>query len=339
SRGMRQRVKVAAAIVNDPERPVQFIFAGKAHPRDEGAKALIREVLHFSRQPEFRDRLVLLERYDVDLARSLVQGADVWLNTPLRPLEASGTSGMKSVANGGLHMSVLDGWWWEAYRPGLGWAVGRDRVDDDPEVQDAFDANSIYDLLENELVPAFYDRDSEGIPQAWVRRMKDSIAAFGPVFNTSRMVAEYATTAYGPAAASWNRLLADDLREARDVSQWLEHVIPAWPAVKVLSVDDDASEGRAVGEPIGVSVQVHPGQLQPEDIRVDVVHGQTRPGGDLPNAETVGLERGEAREDGVCTFNGSFTAAAGGRVGYAVRVLPTHPALHHPLATGLAIWA
>ena len=331
--------KRLAAIVNDPERPVQFIFAGKAHPRDEGAKALIREVLHFSRQPEFRDRLVLLERYDVDLACSLVQGADVWLNTPLRPLEASGTSGMKSVANGGLHMSVLDGWWWEAYRPGLGWAVGRDRVDDDPEVQDAFDANSIYDLLENELVPAFYDRDSEGIPQAWVRRMKDSIAAFGPVFNTSRMVAEYATTAYGPAAASWNRLLADDLREARDVSQWLEHVIPAWPAVKVLSVEDDASEGRAVGEPIGVSVQVYPGQLQPKDIRVDVVHGQTRPGGDLPNAETVGLERVEAREDGVCTFNGSFTAAAGGRVGYAVRVLPTHPALHHPLATGLAIWA
>ncbi|MBE0608349.1 MAG: alpha-glucan family phosphorylase, partial [Dehalococcoidia bacterium] len=163
-----------AAILNNPERPVQFVFSGKAHPRDEPAKALIREVLQFSRRPEFRDRLILLERYDIDLARSLVQGADVWLNTPLRPLEASGTSGMKSVANGGLHMSVMDGWWWEAYRPGLGWAIGRDRLDDDPEAQDAFDADSVYDLIENELVPAFYDRDPDGIPHAWTERMKAS---------------------------------------------------------------------------------------------------------------------------------------------------------------------
>jgi glycogen phosphorylase len=331
--------KRLSAILNNAERPVQFIFAGKAHPRDEGAKALIREVLHFSRQSEFRDRLVLLERYDVDLARALVQGADVWLNTPLRPLEASGTSGMKSVANGGLHMSVLDGWWWEAYRPGLGWAVGRNRLDDDPEAQDAFDANSIYDLLENELVPSFYERDSEGVPRDWVRRMKDSITAFGPVFNTSRMVAEYATAAYGPAAANWKRLRADNLHQARELGHWLEHVTPAWSGVKILTVEDDAREGRAVGEATRVNVQVHPGQLTPEDLRVDVVFGPTRPGGELQAPESVRLSLEERHEDGMCVYSGSFTAATGGRIGYAIRVLPHHPALHHPLATGLALWA
>ncbi len=331
--------KRLAAILNNAERPVQFIFAGKAHPRDEGAKALIREVLHFSRQPEFRDRLVLLERYDVDLASALVQGADVWLNTPLRPLEASGTSGMKSCANGGLHMSVMDGWWWEAYQPGLGWAVGRDRLDDDPEAQDAFDANSIYDLLENELVPMFYDRDEEGVPREWVSRMKNSIAAFGPVFNTSRMVADYARQTYTPAAASWKRLRTDDLAAARALCHWLERVTPGWHTLKVLSVDDDGTDGRLVGQAVRVTVQVHPGQLRAEDIRVDAVFGPTGPGGELAGSQSARLELGETHEDGMCVYSGNFEPSVGGRIGYAVRILPSHLALHHPLETGLAHWA
>jgi len=331
--------KRLSAILNNPERPVQFIFAGKAHPKDEGAKALIREVLKFSREPEFRDRLVLLERYDVDLARSLVQGADVWLNTPLRPLEASGTSGMKSCANGGIHMSVLDGWWWEAYQPGLGWAVGRDRVDDDPEAQDAFDANSIYDLLENEVIPSFYDRDGDGIPRDWVRRMKASIAAFGPVFNTSRMVAEYAENAYAPAAANWSRLRANDLAAARELTHWLEHVVPAWPGLKILSVEDSADFIASAGASIEVKVAVHPGMLQPSDFRVDLVFGASGPEGELQASEIVSLEFAERHDDGLCIFRGEFDAAAGGRIGYAVRILPNHPALPHPLATGLAHWA
>jgi alpha-glucan phosphorylase-like protein len=179
-----------AGILNHPDRPVQFIFAGKAHPRDEAGKQMIREVVEHSRRPEFRDRLVVLERYDVELARSLVQGCDVWLNTPLRPLEASGTSGMKAVANGAVHMSVLDGWWAEAYRPEHGWSIGHNATIDDPEVQDAFDAASFYDLLEHEVAPLFYERDPDGVPGYWVRWMKNSITAFAPVFNTTRMVRE-----------------------------------------------------------------------------------------------------------------------------------------------------
>jgi starch phosphorylase len=328
-----------AAILNDAERPVQFVFSGKAHPRDEPAKALIREVLQFSRRPEFRDRLLLLERYDVDLARSLVQGADVWLNTPLRPLEASGTSGMKSVANGGLHLSVMDGWWWEAYRPGLGWAIGRDRLDDDPEAQDAFDADSVYDLIENELVPAFYDRDPDGIPHAWVQRMKASIAAFAPVFNTSRMVAEYANTAYEHAAESWGRLRESGLAAAREQAAWLERVTAGWNEVKVCAVEDDAMEAELAGTPVTVTVQIHPGPLTPEDLRVDVVFGPASTSGDLTIGGLEQLAFRERGDDGVCRFSGTFRPVVGGRVGYAIRVLPQHPALHDPFGPGLVLWA
>lgn len=323
-----------AAILNNRDAPVQFIFAGKAHPRDEPAKALIREVVELSSRPQFRDRLILLEGYDVEMARSLVQGCDIWLNTPLRPLEASGTSGMKACANGALHMSVLDGWWWEAYRPGLGWSVGRPRVDDDPEVQDAFDAQSIYDLLENDVTRSFYDRDPEGIPRDWVARMKASIAAFGPVFNTSRMVREYAEKAYAPAAASWERLTAGDLAIAREQAAWVERVSTHWGEVKICDIDD-----QPAAEAVAVTVRVHPGELRPEDIRVDVVYGFTDAAGELTPDHTARLEYRERTEDGLCTYAGSFAPARGGRWGYTVRILPDHPYLHDPFALQLAHWA
>jgi starch phosphorylase len=328
-----------AAIVNNPDRPIQFIFAGKAHPRDEPAKQLIREVLHFSTQPEFRDRLVLLERYDVDLARSLVQGCDVWLNTPLRPLEASGTSGMKACANGALHLSVRDGWWWEAYRPGLGWAIGRDRIDDDPETQDAFDANSLYELLEQEVTPAFYERDADGVPRGWVQRMKASIEAFAPVFNTSRMVGEYAREAYAPAAASWHALRAGNLELARDQAAWLARIDGGWSEVKVCAVEDDAGAAAAGHERINLMVQLHTGSLSPADVRVDAVHGAASPDGTLSIDGTTRLNYLDCSEDGICRFTGALEPTIGGRFGYAIRVLPDHPNLRDPFAAGHALWA
>lgn len=328
-----------AAIVNNSERPVQFIFAGKAHPRDEPAKQLIREVLHFSQRPEFRDKLVLLERYDVELARALVQGCDVWLNTPLRPLEASGTSGMKAAANGALNVSVMDGWWWEAYRPGLGWAVGRNKVDDNAEAQDAFDADSLYNLLEHEVAPSFYDRDADGIPQDWVRRMKASVAAFAPVFNTSRMVAEYAEKAYGPAAGSWRRLREDGLAVAREQAAWQRRVEAAWPAVEVLGVADDAVGQLFPAGGLTVTARVNPGGLKPDDLRLDLIFGRTTPEGDLVGGGETCMTFLKQTEDGVCSFQGILEAGTGGRLGYIVRLMPEYPELHDPLATGLALWA
>jgi glycogen phosphorylase len=328
-----------ARIVNDRERPVQFIFAGKAHPRDEPAKQLIREVVQHSRRPEFRDRLIVLERYDVELARALVQGCDVWLNTPLRPLEASGTSGMKSAANGGLNLSVLDGWWAEAYEPGLGWAVGSDRIDEDPEVQDAFDAESLYELLEHEVIPCFYSRGEDGVPHEWVAMMKSSIRTFAPAFNTSRMVQEYAEKAYAPAARSGNRLREAGLAPARELKRWLDRVMLNWDSVKILSVDDNAGEGITSDRPVTVTVDLHFGELSPDDARLDIVYGAALTSGEIQVAGTSEMRLQKRSEDGTCRYGGEFSSAIGGGVGYTIRLMPIHPDLHNPFATGLVRWA
>jgi len=323
-----------AAILNNADRPVQFIFAGKAHPKDEPAKALIRDVVEFSARPEFRDRLVLLEGYDVELARVLVQGADVWLNNPLRPLEASGTSGMKACANGAIHMSVMDGWWWEAYKPGLGWAIGRQHTEDDPEAQDAFDVESIYNLLENEVTTAFYGRDADGIPVDWVRRMKASIAAFSPVFNTSRMVGEYAAKAYSPAANRWDHLRSNSLAPARALAAWLERVRAGWQEVTLGEVSVSPIPGGQ-----SITVRLHPGRLLPGDLMVRAYFGPTSADTFVQAENVAALPFISQAEDGTCLFGGELRPSAGGRTGYNVCILPCHPDLHDPYAPQLAHWA
>ncbi|OAI44067.1 hypothetical protein AYO38_02235 [bacterium SCGC AG-212-C10] len=325
-------------IVSHPSRPVQFIFAGKAHPRDEPAKQLIREVVEVSRRPEFRGKLVVLERYDVDLARALVQGCDIWLNTPLRPLEASGTSGMKATANGALHMSVLDGWWAEAYRPGLGWAVGRDRIDDDPEVQDAFDAESVYDLLEHEAAELYYDRGEGGIPWEWVRRMRGSIAAYSPEFNTNRMVRDYAEKAYGPAAEHWARLREGSLAPSRALAAWLTTVRANWGGVQVVSVEDDTTSGSSATLPVSVRAHVRLGALTPKDCTVQIAFGPAGPTGNSDLSQVAPMQF-EGESDGVLRYSGLIEPQFGGRVGYAVRILPSHADLNNPLDTGLVCWS
>jgi starch phosphorylase len=326
-------------IVNNPERPVQFIFAGKAHPRDEAGKQLIREVVEHSRRPEFRDRLIVLERYDVELARALVQGCDVWLNTPLRPLEASGTSGMKAAANGALQLSVLDGWWAEAYQPGLGWAIGAEAAVDDPEVQDALDVASLYDLLEHEVAPLFYGRESGEPPARWIETMKRSIATFAPRFNTSRMVEEYAALAYAPAAEAWGRLRRENKTPARQLAAWLKTVREHWDEMKVLDVQDSIEADLPVSGAVSVQVQAHLGTMSPEDVRFDLVHGPAGPDGALTAAAEAPLWLSNRAEDGICHYEGTFEPAVRGRVGYAVRVLPHHGELRNPLDTGLVLWA
>jgi glycogen phosphorylase len=327
-----------AAIVNNAERPVQFLFAGKAHPRDEPAKQLIREVFEQCQRPEFRDRLLVLEKYDVELARSLVGGCDVWLNTPLRPLEASGTSGMKAVANGALHLSVLDGWWAEAYEPALGWAIGGERPHSNPEAQDAFDADALYDLLERDVVPLFYNRDADNLPRGWIQRMKGSIATFSPQFSTHRMVTEYAQRAYVPAARAWAELTADGLRHTREAAAWDERVRAAWQGVKICDVNDSGEDSLDSGTPVTVEVQVHFGALSPEDCRVEVVHGPAAADGAVRADTTVTLALSGRQDDGICQYRGTFVPETGGRHGYAVRVVPGHPRLIAE-ESGLVVWA
>src|SRR5207253_2016702 len=202
------------AIINHKDRPVQFIFAGKAHPRDHAGKELIAEIVHFARRPEFRRRIVFLEDYEMNLARYLVQGVDVWLNNPRRPLEASGTSGMKVACNGGLNLSILDGWWVEGYAADNGWAIGAGEEYTDLGYQDEVESRSIYDLLEQEIVPLFYTRGSDGLPRGWLKAMKRSIASLTPVYSTGRMVAEYMKACYYPSAQRYLKLSGDNLKLA-----------------------------------------------------------------------------------------------------------------------------
>jgi len=233
----------------------------------------------------------------------------------------------------------MDGWWWEAYRPGLGWAVGANREDDDPDVQDAFDADSLYDLLENEVGPVFYQRDADGVPQAWVARMKASVEAFAPQFNTNRMVGDYNRLAYVPAAESWRRLTADGLAPARALSAWIGRVRDAWPQVRVVRAEGDDGRRLELGAAVEVTAHVDLGGLEPDDLRVDVVDGEAGIDGTLHPVGEHRLQFVGGDGGTVCIYAGSFKPEVAGRIGWAIRVMPGHPDLHNPFATGLVRWS
>ena len=265
-----------ARLLNDTTRPVQFIFAGKSHPRDEGGKALIQQVYKFSREAGFENRIVFVEDYDTYIARRLVQGVDLWLNNPLRPLEASGTSGMKLPPNGGLNLSVLDGWWCESYNGKNGWAIGAEIEDGSVEFQSEVDAGSLYQLLENQIIPLYYAKPDGKLPLAWLQLMRESIRSVTPVFNTHRMVKEYTERLY-PAAKAHDEFARDDCRAATELSQWKAHMRKDWPQVRIydVQVGNDDRQNILVGETLQVSAKVHLGAVDPEHVRVEAYHGES----------------------------------------------------------------
>ena len=228
-------------------RPVQLIFAGKAHPRDDAGKELIRQIVHFAAQEGLQHRIVFLEDYDLGKARELVRGVDVWLNTPRRPMEASGTSGMKVVPNGGLNLSVLDGWWVEGYRPEAGWAIGSGEEYADLDYQDRVESQALYSLLEQEVIPLFYERSADGLPRGWIHMMKSSMRHLGPAFSAARMVGEYAERFYLPAADHHRAMVADGYAKARSLAAWKTRVRDAWSEVSVVSVENGGAGEVAVG--------------------------------------------------------------------------------------------
>jgi starch phosphorylase len=325
------------AIVNNKDRPVQLIFAGKAHPRDHGGKEIIAEILHMARRPEFRRRIVFIEDYDMNVARYLARGVDVWLNNPRRPLEASGTSGMKIPCNGGLNLSVLDGWWVEGYAQSNGWAIGAGEEYTDLTYQDDVESRAIYDLLEQEIVPIFYTRSSDGLPRGWLRMMKQSMSTICPVFNTNRMVQEYLEKCYWPSAQRYQKLAADNLKRAAELAQWRKRLAQAWPQVKVEGVDADGAEGLHVGKELHVNARINLGSLKPEDVEVQLFHGLVDSLGDIPNPSTVKMSTNGSNGP-AWQFKGSLPCRASGQYGYAVRVLPWHEGLGNPFEPGLVIW-
>jgi glycogen phosphorylase len=328
------------ALITDKDRPVQFLFAGKAHPRDHGGKELIAEILHMARRPELRRRILFLEDYDINVARYMVQGVDVWLNNPRRPLEASGTSGMKVCANGGLNLSVLDGWWVEGYSQTSpnGWAIGAGEEYTDLTYQDDVESRAIYDLLEQEIVPAFYTRSSDGLPRAWLRMMKASISTCCPFFNTNRMVQEYMEKCYWPSAQRFGLLSADNLKKASGLAQWRQQMLRGWPQVRVEAVEAKGADPMHVGAELEVNARVNLGGFSPEDVEVQLFHGVVDNLGEIPAPRTVAMSHNGAHTGSSWVYRGTIPCRTSGQHGFAVRVLPRHRDLANPFEPGLIVW-
>jgi starch phosphorylase len=326
-----------AAIINNKDRPVQIIFAGKAHPRDHGGKELIAEILHVARRQEFRRRIVFIEDYDINVARYLAQGIDVWLNNPRRPLEASGTSGMKVCSNGGLNLSILDGWWDEAYAQDNGWAIGAGEEYTDLPYQDDVESRAIYDLLEQEIVPLFYNRSSDGLPRGWLNFMKRSMSTVCPFFNTNRMVQQYVEKCYWPSDRRFMRLAGDQLKRAKELARWRQRLAQGWNQVRVENVEARGADPLHVGAEMDVKAKVNLGNIAPDDVEVQLFHGVVDSLGEIPNPLTVRMSH-NSQEGAAWTFQGKIACRASGQHGYAVRVLPRHPDLANLFEPGLVCW-
>jgi starch phosphorylase len=327
-------------LLNDTTRPVQFIFAGKAHPKDEGGKALIKEVYKFSREAGMENRVVFVEDYDSYIARRLVQGVDLWLNNPLRPHEASGTSGMKLGPNGGLNLSVLDGWWCEGYNGNNGWAIGSEIHKGTDEFQNEVDANSLYQVLENQIIPLYYAKPDGKLPLAWLQLMREAIRSVTPVFNTHRMVKEYAERLYIRAGQSHQDFSRDHCAAATGLSRWKAQIRKDWPQVQVQEVQTGNHDRQniPVGESLQLWARVHLGGVDPQHVRVEAYHGEVENGG-VKNPTVTVLNEGNRNGDGTYIYQGTVPASESGAYGFSVRVVPVHPHLMQTHELRLITWS
>jgi starch phosphorylase len=319
-------------------RPVQFIFAGKAHPKDEEGKNVIKKLVGFCRRPEIRQRMVFLEDYDINIARDLVQGVDVWLNTPRRPLEASGTSGMKAAVNGVLNASVLDGWWAECYHPESGWAIGHGEEYQDHAYQDLVDSQALYNLLENEVIPTFYDRKNGDAPDGWIQMMKASMKMALAHLCTHRMVAEYNDRFYVPAMTMHATITANNAQEAKHRLAQRERITSLWERVHVKPMVAELEGPFRVGHTLTVDAEVVLGDLAPEEVDVELYYGKMKPDGSLDSGQTLPMTVSEDLGNGHYRYAADMTCDISGRFGYTVRVTPGGDDLLK-FSPGLITWA
>jgi starch phosphorylase len=323
-----------AGLLLDPERPIQIVIAGKAHPADEGGKRLIQQMVQFTDSETVRRRIVFLPDYDMALARYLVQGCDVWLNNPLRPLEACGTSGMKVALNGGLNLSVRDGWWDEWYDGGNGWEIPTADGVADPDRRDELEAAALYELLGKSVAPLFYDSGVDGVPHGWVEMMRHGLRSLGPLVRADRMVGDYVTNLYAPAARSSRALAAEGNRPARELAGWKDRVRRAWDQVRVEHVEADGTE-PSLGAVLDVRVTAALGELSPADVRVELVYGRLGEDDEIVEPSYVTLA---ADESAPGRFSGSVELGQPGPFGYTARILPDHPLLGTRAELGLVTY-
>jgi starch phosphorylase len=303
---------------------------------------MIAQIARFSQDPSVRHRIAFVENYDISVARVLYQGSDVWLNTPRRPMEASGTSGEKAALNGALNLSILDGWWDEMFDGQNGWAITSAERITDLSHRDEVEANSLFEILERQIVPLFYDRSGGSYPRGWVRRVKASVRSLGPKVMASRMVKDYIQLMYEPTALQADALAADGYTPARALAAWKRRVAAAWPDVKVLDVESDEGTGMVdLGGRREVGVSVELGSLTPDDVAVELLHGPVVGGEELTDTHVVRLAPagGAAAAGGPYRYEGSFTCDQSGRHGYTVRIVPAHPDLVSAVELGCIAWA
>jgi len=327
-------------LLTNPDRPVQLLIAGKSHPADDTGKALIQEMVRFTDDPEMRSRIVFLPNYDIAMAQTLYPGCDVWLNTPLRPFEACGTSGMKAALNGALNLSIMDGWWDEWFDGNNGWAIPTADGVEEPERRDDLESSALFDLLEQSVVPTFYDQDSGGIPNRWMDMIDHTLSTLGPKVLADRMVSDYTLKLYVPAArAGWD-VAADDFAGARDVAAYVNTVRQTWPHVSVDNVDATGiADAPQIGDEVQIQAFLSLGALQPSDVQVQMVLGRASASDELTDVETLSLEHAQTYEGGRHTFTGDLTLSRTGALGWTVRVLPAHDRLTNIAELGLVTTA
>ncbi|MDR1950765.1 MAG: alpha-glucan family phosphorylase, partial [Bacteroidales bacterium] len=330
-----------AEIVNHPTRPTQFVFAGKAHPADKAGQDLIKLILEISRRPEFIGKVFFLENYDIEIAKRLVQGVDIWMNTPMRPLEASGTSGEKAIMNGVLNLSVLDGWWAEGYRKGAGWALKEEQTYHNNNFQDTLDAETIYNLIENEITSAFYDIDEKtNISKRWIELIKKNFMEISPNFTMKRQLDDYIKQYYTPQFERSTILLERNGRKAHELAQWKVKVAQAWNSLEVLNVDYHNSTHKPLqmGDVFEAELDVDLKELDPEDIGVELIYGQ-KVNDRVDKLLGVRKMKLTKTEGSIATFKLSFQVTLAGVYDFAFRIFPTHPLLPHRQDFDLIKWA
>ncbi|MDR2730613.1 MAG: alpha-glucan family phosphorylase [Treponema sp.] len=326
-------------LVRDNDRPIQLIFAGKAHPHDMPGKELIREIIHFAERYDVTSRIVFVENYDISVAKYLTSGGDVWLNTPRRPMEASGTSGMKAAMNGVLNCSIMDGWWDEAYTPEVGWAIGHGEQYVDEKLQDDIESKALYDLLERDIIPLFYQRGHDGLPREWIKMMKDCMKNIGQSMSSHRMLMDYSNQFYFPALKNYRLFIKDDYAEAKSLAAYFTKLGQSWNNLKIIKVESNAKPVMQRGDMLTVTAYIELGAISHDEIQVELYHGtvsnQSR---EISNANRAEMKWLRA-EDNINVYQVRIECVDTGMQGHTVRLLPKHGSLIHPYRSGFIKWA
>ena len=325
-------------LLNNSKKPVQIIISGKAHPKDDAGKEFIKQIFHISEKEGFSDRIVFIEDYDLNTAHYLVQGVDVWLNNPRRPLEASGTSGMKASFNGGLNFSIPDGWWAEKPEADNGWVIGRGEEYEDIEYQDRIEAQSIYEILENEIIPLYYKRGKDNIPHGWIKKMKTSMQTLCPVFNTDRMVMEYSEKFYKPAAENYANLTSSGSDKAKNIASWKAEIEKKWNGVKILSFHSASPPDIKMGGSIPVEAVIDPSGLSNRDFNAEIYYGFDIASEEIIKKTSVKMNFSEEK-DGKFIYKGEIRPDFSGKIKLTIRVLPEHPDFPVKFLPGYIKWA